>query len=217
MNSVTVRTSLQSRFGPPRDQGARPTCLVFAISDAHAAARGPWEALSCEYLFFQAKRRENAPPTTGAKAPFVRQALEHDGQPLESDWEYLDALPADLTQWVPPANIGPVFRSSSTILAGGFDEAWDTVAGGTAVLMLITISDAFFMADGTAMVNSSEAPDPARRHAVVGVASGEDGGVKCLLVRNSWGETWGLQGHAWLAEPYLRPRILLMYTVNGAC
>ena len=58
MNSITIRKDLRSRFGPPRDQGQRPTCLAFAMSDAHGAARGPWEDLSCEYLFHHAKKRE---------------------------------------------------------------------------------------------------------------------------------------------------------------
>ncbi|HET6387278.1 MAG TPA: C1 family peptidase [Armatimonadota bacterium] len=214
MSSITVRNSLEGRFGPPRDQRARPTCLVFAMSDAHAAARGPWEDLSCEYLYYHAKRRDNAPPTTGAKPLFARQALEQDGQPVEAGWKYLDALPADLTQWAPPTTIGPVFRRASTLLAGGFREAWNTVEAGMPALIIMTISDAFYTPDGNGVVNADEAPDPTRRHAVVAVASGEHAGVRCLLTRNSWGEAWGLQGSAWLAEPYLEPRISLMFTMN---
>jgi hypothetical protein len=214
MSSITIRNNLQSKFGPSRDQGARPTCLVFAMSDAHAAARGPWEDLSCEYLYYHAKRRENAPPSSGAKPLFVRQALEHDGQPVEADWKYLAVTPADLTKWVPPSTIKTLFHRTSTLIPGGFDEAWAKVEAGTPVLIVMTISNAFFMPDGDGVVNSAEAPDPARRHAVIAIASGDHAGVKYLLARNSWGETWGLQGDAWLAEPYLKPRISLMYSMN---
>jgi hypothetical protein len=214
MSAVNIKTNLQSKFGPSRDQGARPTCLVFAMSDAHAAALGPWEDLSCEYLYYHAKRREGQPPTTGAKPSFTRQALQHDGQPVEADWKYLSAIPTDLALWLPPTKLGTVHRRGSAVLPGGFDEAWNKVEAGSPVLIVMTISDAFYDPDDDGVVNSTEAPDSARRHAVVAVASGEHAGARCLLVRNSWGETWGLQGHAWLAEPYLKPRISLMVTMN---
>lgn len=214
MSAVNIKTTLQNKFGPSRDQGVRPTCLIFAMSDAHSAAKVPWEDLSCEFLYFHAKRREGAPPIEGAKTNFTRQALELDGQPVESDWKYLAATPTDLAQWVPPTKIGTIHRRQSSILAGGFDEAWAKVESGSPVLLVMTISDAFYQPDDDGVVNSAEATDPARRHAVVAMASGEHAGVKCLLARNSWGETWGLQGHAWLAEPYLKPRISLMVTMN---
>ena len=214
MTAVIVRKDLRGRFGPSRDQGARPTCLAFAMSDAHAAARGPWEDLSCEYLFCHAKKREKAPPSTGAKTKFIRQAMELDGQPVEADWKYLASIPADLTLWVPPTKIGSVYRRNSTVLAGGFDEAWDSVESGTPVVIVMTISDAFYLPDNVGVVNSSEAIDTTRRHAVVASATGEQAGMKCLLSRNSWGETWGLQGHAWLAEPYMKPRISQMLTMK---
>jgi hypothetical protein len=184
------------------------------MSDAHAAARGPWEHLSCEYLYYHAKKRENAPPTKGATPRFTREALEHDGQPVEADWKYLSAIPTDAALWVPPANIGSVFRRASLVLSGGFDEAWAKVNAGTPALIVMTISDAFYMPDASGVVDSAEAPDAARRHAVVVVASGERAGVRCLLARNSWGESWGLNGHAWLVERYLTPRIRLMVTIN---
>ena len=214
MSSITVRKDLRDRFGPPRDQGKRPTCLAFAMSDAHAAARGVWQDLSSEYLYYHAKKREQTPPTTGAKTSSIRLAVEQDGQPVESGWKYLDALPTDLALWRPPSEIGPLFRRGSAFLSGGFDGAWGSVESGTPVLIVMTISDAFYMPDDAGVINSSESPDPARRHAVVAAATGEHAGVKCLLGRNSWGETWGLQCHAWLTEPYLKPRILLLVTMN---
>lgn len=214
MSSITIRKDLRGSFGLPRDQGARPTCLAFATSDAHAAARGPWEDLSCEYLFYHTKRRETTTPTTGAKPSSIRQALEHDGQPIESDWTYLESVPSDLSQWVPPSTVGTLFRRTSTLLPGGFEEAWNLVEAGSPVLIVMTISNAFYVPDDEGVVNSAEAADPAQRHAVIAVASGEHAGVNCLLGRNSWGETWGLQGHAWLAEPYIKPRISLMFTMN---
>ena len=147
MSAVNIKTNLQSKFGPSRDQGSRPTCLIFAMSDTHSAAKGPWEDLSCEFLYYHAKRREGQPPTSGAKPGFTRQALENDGQPVEADWRYLSATPTDLALWVPPTKLGAIHRRPSAILPGGFDEAWNKVEAGSPVLIVMTISDAFYDPD----------------------------------------------------------------------
>ena len=172
MSSIVVRHDHRDRFGPARDQGARPTCLAFAMSDAHAAAIEPWIPLCCEYLFFHAKRRGNTSPHSGATIPTIREALEMDGQPVETDWPYLRAVPADLKKWQPPAKVGPLFRRKSDLVGTGFDEAWDSVAAGKPALVGMTLSDAFYSPSHAGVVDSDEAVDPSRRHAVVAVAAG---------------------------------------------
>src|SRR4051812_13826074 len=93
---IEVLRDLRGQFGPVRDQGARPTCLAFAASDAHAALRAPWRALSCEFAFYHAQQRAERPFVVGAVLPSMLTALRENGQPVEDDWPYLDALPADL-------------------------------------------------------------------------------------------------------------------------
>jgi hypothetical protein len=165
-------------------------------------------------LFFHAKQRDKKPPHTGTTMLAAREALEQDGQPVETAWPYLRALPADLKQWKPPAKVGQLYRRSSDTIGKGFDKVWDAVAGGAPVLIGMTISAAFFSPSVAGMVDSDEPVDPARRHAVVAAATGERAKKKYLLVRNSWGGTWGLSGHAWLAERYVAPRILVAVTLK---
>ena len=211
MSTITIRHDLRGLFGSARDQGSRPTCLAFATSDLHAAVRDTtWSELSCEYLFFHGVQRNGASHTSGVGMSPIREALDQDGQPLETGWPYLKAVPK---RWKPPANVGNVYKHASKMLAGGFSVAWRKVSSGAPVVIGMSISDAFFSPKG-GVVDSAEAVDPSRRHAVIAVATGELAEVKLLMVRNSWGTRWGLGGYAWIAERYLKPRIVEMVTIN---
>jgi len=214
MSSITIRRDLRGQFGPARDQGLRPTCLAFATSDAHAAVRDTtWAELSCEYLYYHAVQREGVSHGAGVKIASIREALDQDGQPVEAGWPYLTVVPADAKKWKPPGKVGDLFCRASKMLAGGFARAWQKVTSGTPVLIGMSISDAF-LDPKAGVVDSIEPVDPTRRHAVIAVATGDRVGAKFLMVRNSWGTGWGLAGYAWIAERYMKPRIMKMVTIN---
>jgi hypothetical protein len=214
MSSITVRKDLRGRFGPARDQGARPTCLAFATSDTHAATREPWSELCCEFLFYSAKQHDNTPPERAAKMGSVRHVLEKTGQPLEAFWPYLDKLPSDIMNWKPSGQPDQLFTSPSKHLGDSFQAAWDAVMGGSPVLIGMTTSRAFSRWDGDGVIDSAEPVEPKRRHAVIGVAVGERNGTNLLLIRNSWGKSWGHSGYAWLTERYATPRIKVVVILN---
>lgn len=214
MSLITVANDLRGRFGPVRDQGARPTCLAFATSDTHAAIREPWAELSCEFLFYSVKRYDKTPPENGAKMGSVRHVLEHIGQPAETHWPYLDKLPANIKLWKPPSGPNELFTRSSKDAGGGFQDAWEVVTSGSPVIIGMTTSKAFWRSDSDGVIDSAEKVEPKRRHAVIGVATGEQKGVKLLMIRNSWGSGWGLSGYAWLTEKYAKPRIKVVVTLQ---
>jgi hypothetical protein len=213
---MAIITDLRGLFGPVRDQGARPTCIAFATSDAHAAVRGPYEALSVEHLYWHAvQRTPEGRPEDGVNLPTILTALEADGQSLEVGWPYLDALPADLSQWVPPASAAPVLLRSASFGAHPTAVVRSQLDAGRPSLLCLRISDAFFAPDADGLVSVSDADLDAGYHAVVAVAHGTLGHLPVIMIRNSWGEVWGLAGHAWLPDAYLGPRLIGIATMSA--
>ena len=209
MTSITILEDLRPHFGEARNQGSRPTCLAFAASDAHAALRPGWSPLSCECAFYQAQQRASRPPDRGATLPAMLETLRHDGQPEEAGWPYLSAVPADLTAWLPPAEVGARFRRAGAPHAYDVGPIIAEIDAQRPVILLMTLSRSFFMPSPAGVVQpaAGEVPEPARRHAVIAVGHGTVQAERAILVRNSWGLGWGLSGHAWLTERFIAPRL----------
>ncbi len=207
--TVAVTVDLRAQFGPARDQGQRPTCLAFATSDAHAALRGAWQALSTEFAFYHAQRCSGRKPSDGATLPAMLQAIREDGQPLETGWPYLTDTPADVATWSPPASATPVFRRASQSTAGDVNAIIAELNKSKPVITLMRLSASFFRvpADGVIDEAPGEKPDLSMRHAVIALGHGTRGADRVVLVRNSWGPRWGQQGYAWITEKFLSARI----------
>ncbi|MGN8547199.1 C1 family peptidase [Bradyrhizobium sp. 13971] len=209
MSKIVPAKDISSMFGPARNQLARPTCLAFAASDAHAALRSGWAPLSCEYIFFHAQLRANRLPSVGATLSKMLEAIHLDGQPEEIGWPYLSATPTDAGSWMPPEQVGALYRRNGKTPGITFDAIADEIANGHPVILLTMLSRSFFRpsSDGIVHPETAENPEPERRHAVIGVGHGTADGHRAILVRNSWGAGWGLGGYAWLTEAFLKPRL----------
>ncbi len=208
MTRVVIKCDLRHSFGEARDQGPRPTCVAFAASDAHAAARPDWETLSCEYAYFHALRHDGGGPDDGATLEGMLSAIEQDGQPPEKAWPYLSSIPSDNSLWTPPAIADPIYRRGSTSdKAGAVAAVMQRLDAGTPVIITMCLSDAFYKPEAGGVISALEAPDHTRRHAVVAVGHGMRGSETMILVRNSWGISWGIDGHGWLSEEYLGLRL----------
>lgn len=206
---IDIKTDLRPLLGPVRDQGARPTCLAFAASDTHAALREGWTPLSCEYAFFHAQQRSGRRHDQGATLSAMLETLRLDGQPAESGWPYLDAMPADPAHWTPPADVGPRFGRKGGPAAPDLDPILEALDSKKPVMLLSTLSRSFFAPASEGVVDpaNDEKPDPSLRHAIVAVGHGKVASTNAILIRNSWGAGWGVDGHAWLTEKFLKPRL----------
>ncbi len=209
MSTIEVLQDLRSKFGVARDQGQRPTCLAFAISDTHAALRSGWAPLSCEYIFYCAQQRGGRTPDVGATTSDMLSALRHEGQPEESAWPYLSQLPTNLASWVPPSEVGPRYRRASERQTPSIGTLICDLDNGCPVILFLKLSRAFYAPTPDAIISPSDGEelDAVSRHAVVAVGHGVIKGERAVLVRNSWGDGWGVAGYGWLTENFLVPRL----------
>lgn len=134
----------------------------------------------------------------------MSDALAYDGQPVEATWPYqLDQLPL----WSPPTNIGTLWRVGTKQIAATFDDVALAVQAGLPVIFGLIITARFLRCDSTGLLPTLAPDAPRTGHALVAVGYGTDASNKYLLARNSWGERWGLAGHAWLAEDYIAAQL----------
>lgn len=212
--SVTIEKDLRSAFGIARDQDPRPTCMAFAASDAHAGARSGWDPLSVEWAYYHALKREGGVPHRGVLMGTMLDTLRSDGQPAEKKWPYIDQLFTDLTGWQPPA-ADPIFKRDSTQLNAVVADIIDELDADRPVLFTMSVSRSFFTPDSDGVVAAVEPLEPKRVHALVAVGHGRRRADRFILIRNSWGVSWGMAGHAWMDVNYLDPRLKRAAIMTG--
>ncbi len=211
--SVTVDVDLRDKLDGARDQGQRPTCVVFAVSSAHEFSRGVSEYLSTEYLFYSGAQRTHKDPKQGLTRVAVREALMHDGQPPEAVWLYANSTP-DAAAWKPPALPAPAHKATVDFAARTVADVRALVKAGTPVLLIVSLSLAMYAPDPHGVVRLRANDKVTARHALLAVGSGHSDDGEYLLVRNSWGHSWGQAGHGWLHDPYLEQRLEMTGTIT---
>ncbi|MGJ3700812.1 C1 family peptidase [Variovorax sp. AFSI2.2] len=205
VGGIVVEADARHAWTEVRDQGARPTCIACAVSDAHAHAHGLGQPLSAEYLFYAGlKRVPSLNPAKGLTLGAADQALRSDGQPNELEWPYQTKTPSP---WAPP--------SLTTLWYGGLDpcaayEVVDALQAGLPVVLGLRLVPGFNRVQQSPYIIDTSGT-PVGGHSVLGVGLGASiaaGAIDLLLLRNSWGFRWGFGGYAWLPLSYLTGNLI---------
>lgn len=184
-----------------RDQGRRPTCLAFATSAANEKNIMAAEHLSVEYLYYYAiGRTSGGHPNMGTTMAAAAEALLHEGQPAEAEWPYLNVIPID---WSPPKIAGATIRGALQLGKLTFDDIVAQLNAGHPVILGLIISDQFYQPDRHGCIAPRAADTERGGHAVLAIGHGTDLQNDFLLIRNSWGASWGIGGHAWLRRDFI--------------
>lgn len=205
----------RAELGPVVWQGDRETCLAIAASAGHELLRGDGARLSPEFLFWAAMQHEGTP--TGLTMLQGSAALRSEGQCQESLWPYDPNRVID-------AAYGPSEAArkdgKARLVARHFIKASPSVseirasAAATASVLGLALTPSLFRTESDGRIRL---PSPGERasggHALLVV--GYDDDARALLVRNSWGVSWGIGGYGWLPYDYPSAHLWRLWTFDA--
>jgi len=206
-NRVDLRPSLPT----VRDQGARSTCLAFAVTAAHEIIRndhnGVIEDLSEEVLYWGCKQvdgdREPGSVFSSASA-----ALMQWGQPREELWPYNGNRDDTDLSYSPPDGAldgASCFKAPMRRISANIQSIKSWLSRGYTVALGIILCQGFYTPfRGTIpMPISDEELTEGHAILVVGYEDSSAVGEGFLVLRNSWGVDWGEEGYAYLPYTYI--------------
>jgi C1A family cysteine protease len=189
---------LRLNMGEVRDQGPRPTCLSFSLSETHCSAAGSKELFSPESLHSLAALRAQQSRSYGLSLIQATDGLRHDGQTTESAWPYNShtATLPECAYYCATAHSTPfAVATVRTALEAGFPLS-----------LIINVDVSFFACSGNEAVQLIHNSQVQGRHAVVICGYSYSLANEQYLIKNSWGIGWGKDGYAWLTSEYIQAR-----------
>ena len=199
---------------PIGDQGRRPTCLSFAATTAHEHGHGA--PLSVEHLHWACERRHGGSGTLRA----LSATLNADGQAPESQWPYNPMGGYETADRPPAAVVGPFSCADVALVDHDIENVEQELVAGRVPVVALRVSTSFHEATGGVVDEPAPGTDG---HAVVAVGVVEvvgagvgslRAGDRLVLVRNSWGPGWGVDGYALVSSRAWRAIVFAAVTVN---
>lgn len=206
---IQPTVDLSALLGPSRCQGQRSTCMAFAMSDLNRAAAGAPDVLSAEFLYRAAGALTPGwAPGDGLRTVEAMRATHVPGQPLEIHFPYETVDPVGVDHPVAPAG-QTLFTSQFAHHSCAMQAIAHALDQGHVVGLVTRVTMGLFTpADGVVAHDVNVIPHQYHAMLAVGWGVAADSGVSHLLVRNSWGDGWGLAGHAWLPEPFVQLHVI---------
>jgi hypothetical protein len=208
--TMNVTTDLRGGMQLIRHQGSRPTCLAFALSDLNSAHQDASYVLSVEYLYASAAiDMPGWRPGDGLTLSCGINAVASPGQPTEENLPYTMTEPPVPLKALPLYD--PMYSCSIRRMSPSVNEIIATTNDGKPLGLIVNLTLTFYSpTQPGGIIEFQDSALPNRKHAVlaVGYGIGSDTTEPHVLIRNSWGAGWGLNGYGWLPQKYIEVHAL---------
>ncbi len=175
----------------------RNTCLAVAATGGHEYLRRG-QRLSIEHLWANARARAGVGPD-GATMSSIRDGVVIDGQCEESIWPYDPVAPMPR-----PSSIQTIYKveRGEIVIGADLDALRATLSAGHGLVLGLELTESFQLAAGLPIDFESDGEGTLGNHAVLGVGFDDD--QELIVIKNSWGTTWGDAGYAPITYRYVR-------------